>query len=40
MALHLLVADVDTVWQRALDAGAEGLPPAPGQLLGWNEAAR
>ena len=35
MALHLLVADVDTVWQRALDAGAEVFRPLQDSF--WGE---
>ena len=35
MALHLLVADVDAVWQRALDAGAEVFRPLQDSF--WGE---
>jgi PhnB protein len=35
MALHLMVADVDVVWQRALDAGAEVFRPLQDSF--WGE---
>jgi PhnB protein len=35
MALHLLVEDVDRVWQRALDAGAEVFRPLQDSF--WGE---
>jgi PhnB protein len=37
MALHLLVDDVDRVWQRALDAGAEVFHPLQDSF--WGERA-
>ena len=37
MALHLLVDDVDKVWQRALDAGAEVFRPLQDSF--WGERA-
>ena len=37
MALHLLVGDVDLVWQRALDAGAEVFRPLEDSF--WGERA-
>ena len=37
MALHLLVDDVDRVWQRALDAGAEVFRPLEDSF--WGERA-
>ena len=37
MALHLLVDDVDLVWQRALDAGAEVFRPLEDSF--WGERA-
>jgi PhnB protein len=37
MALHLMVDDVDTVWQRALDAGAEVFHPLQDSF--WGERA-
>jgi PhnB protein len=35
MALHLTVEDVDAVWRRALDAGAEGFRPLQDSF--WGE---
>jgi len=37
MALHLLVDDVDRVWQRALDGGAEAFRPLQDSF--WGERA-
>ena len=37
MALHLMVEDVDLVWQRALDAGAEVFRPLQDSF--WGERA-
>ncbi len=37
MALHLLVGDVDLVWQRALDSGAEVFRPLEDSF--WGERA-
>lgn len=38
MALHLMVDDVDRVWQRALDAGAEVFRPLEDSFWGERQA--